>query len=501
MIFPSRFRRRLTVAFVLVVAVSSGLLSLSTYMLVRRYRLHASVGRALDVTQVNLAVAPELTPNRMSALLRYYGARKDVDAVVIDGAEGRSSDASVTAADVPAGLAAATRSGGVHYRWVTVHHVPYLVTGVEAPGAPAYRLYLFFSVKELFAGLHALRDTLVVGCLILIILAGAVGRAVARRTLAPVRLASEAARALADGMLETRVAVATDDEFGAWARCFNEMASALEDKVAALSAARDREVRFTADVAHELRTPLSSLVGASSLLAEHLAELPPDARRPAELVVMGGSRLSGLVEGLLELAVLDAGRQPAERAPVALDALVRSVVRLHGWEEQVAIKAAEAVVLTTSPQAVERIVVNLVANAVHHAGRGVCIGVRSGGGWAEIEVADRGPGIPEEAVPHLFDRFYKVDPSRPGEGSGLGLAIASEHARTLGGTIAVSNRPGGGARFTLRLPSLGATAQRRPVEQSPTRRSGGMAGHRIATTAPGADPAPAVRGETQASLQ
>src|SRR5207244_916785 len=131
--------------------------------------------------------------------------------------------------------------------------------------------------------------------------AAATGLLLARRTLGPVARASRAARDLAEGLLDTRLPVETRDEFGAWATSFNEMASALEAKIEALSEARERERRFTSDVAHELRTPLSAVVGEASLLREHLAELPAEVRRPAELLVGDVGRLRRLVEELMEI--------------------------------------------------------------------------------------------------------------------------------------------------------------------------------------------------------
>ena len=114
---------------------------------------------------------------------------------------------------------------------------------------------------------------------------------------------------------------------------------------------------------------------------------------------------------------------------------------------------AEEVVITSDPRRLERIVANLVGNALDHGGHGVAVRVGRDGTGAFVEVADRGPGIPREHLPHLFERFYKADASRSSRGTGLGLAIAQENARLLGGEIDVWSEPGEGSRFTLRLPS------------------------------------------------
>ena len=111
----------------------------------------------------------------------------------------------------------------------------------------------------------------------------------------------------------------------------------------------------------------------------------------------------------------------------------------------------EKTIVTTDPRRLERIVANLVGNALEHGGDGVVIRVGRDGARAFVEVADQGPGIPPDHLSHLFERFYKADPARSSPGSGLGLAIAQENARLLGGEIEVWSEPGKGSRFTLRL--------------------------------------------------
>jgi two-component system sensor histidine kinase MtrB len=108
------------------------------------------------------------------------------------------------------------------------------------------------------------------------------------------------------------------------------------------------------------------------------------------------------------------------------------------------------------PRRLERVLANLLANAVTHGRSGVTASVRRTGGGVTVTVADRGPGIPPEHLPHLFERFYKADPSRTGAGSGLGLAIAYENARLLGGRLWVDSNPGAGTRFHLDLPAEAA---------------------------------------------
>lgn len=256
---------------------------------------------------------------------------------------------------------------------------------------------------------------------------------------------------MAEGLLATRLPVRGRDEFSDWAAAFNDMAQALQTKIDDLSRAEARERRFTADVAHELRTPVTALVAAASLLADRLDTLPDDSRRAAELLVADVVRLRTLVEELMEISRLDAGREAVSLASVPALAPLRGLVAAHGWAGRVVVAGDEAV-LRTDPRRLERVLVNLVGNAVTHGQGEVRASVARAGPLLVYEVSDQGPGIAAEHLPHVFDRFYKADPARSGRGSGLGLAIARENARLLGGRLTVRSTPGVGTTFQLALP-------------------------------------------------
>ena len=435
-------RRRLTIAFALAVGVTAVALAAGSYFVVRHNLLRDSVHSSAEQSRQNLRVAADYLPSRPQKLLTAYKATGGFDTVLQTGGRTYSSRF-LSLRQVPAGLQALVREGQLGYQRETVAGTHYLVVGAPAKGG---ELYFFYSEDGLRHELAVLRNILLVGGAVLVLLAALAGAVLAREALRPVARASAAAHSLAEGLLETRLPVEGQDEFGAWAQAFNEMAGALEAKIEALSAAQARERRFTADVAHELRTPLTGLVGESSLLAEHLDRMPAESRRPAELLISDVGRLRTLVEELMEISRLDAGAESVHAETVDLAALTRAVLRSRGWEERVALDGGEAVV-TSDPRRLERILANLVGNALEHGADGVEVRV----GSDFVEVSDHGPGISPEHLPHVFDRFYKADPSRSGRGSGLGLAIAQENARLLGGEIEVDSEPGRGSRFTLRL--------------------------------------------------
>jgi two-component system, OmpR family, sensor histidine kinase MtrB len=434
-------RRRLTIAFALAVGVTAIALATGSYFVVRHNLLRDSVTSSAKQARENLRVAADYLPRRPAKLLAAYKTTGGFDTVLVSGGQTYSTRF-LSPRQVPAGLRAIVRRGRLGYQRETVAGTHYLVVGGPAKGS---ELYFFFSEQGLRHELALLRNILLGGGLLLVLLAALAGAVLAREALRPVARASEAAHSLAEGLLETRLPVDGKDEFGAWAQAFNEMAGALETKIDALSAAEARERRFTADVAHELRTPLTGLVGEASLLAEHLAGMPAESRRPAELLISDVGRLRTLVEELMEISRLDAGAESVQLERVDLAALTRAVLRSRGWDERVQL-SGEAVV-TSDPRRLERILANLIGNALDHGADGVVVRVAPD----SVEVSDHGPGIAPEHLPHLFERFYKADPSRSGRGSGLGLAIAQENARLLGGKIEVESEPGQGSRFTLRL--------------------------------------------------
>lgn len=440
-------RRRLTAVLALAVGLSGAALAIGSYFVVRHNLLDDSVDSSVTQTRRNLEVASAYAGRGPRALLDAY-AERGFRTVVTRRGRSFVSATDVSLREVPSALRRVVGRGDLGYQRTTIAGRHYLVTG--APVARTTQVYFFFSEDGLRHDLEQLRNILAAGVGIVILLAALAGIVLARRALLPVARASVAARSLAEGLLDTRLPVEGHDEFGAWAQSFNEMAAALEAKISALAAAEARERRFTADVAHELRTPLTALVGEASLLAEHLDEMPPGSRRPAELLIADVGRLRRLVEELMEISRFDSGAESVQTETVELGALAAAVLHARGWEDSVRL-AADETVLASDPRRLERIVANLVDNALEHGAGGVEVRTGRDPSGAFVEVVDHGPGIPAEHLPYVFDRFYKADWARGG-GVGLGLAIAQENARLLGGAIDVSSSPRQGARFTLHLP-------------------------------------------------
>ncbi|WP_371624807.1 HAMP domain-containing histidine kinase [Streptomyces sp. NBC_01116] len=245
------------------------------------------------------------------------------------------------------------------------------------------------------------------------------------------RHGARTARRIADGDLDARIGSAgrARDEI-------TEMSAAVDDMAGALQRKLETERRFTADVAHELRTPLMGLVTAAGLL--------PDDDEATGLVRDRLRALNALVEDLLEVSRLDAGVERARLDPVPLGELVTDVVRRTGTDTHLDAGAAE--VVETDPRRVERIVVNLVTNAHRHGAAPVEVTVTG----ARIAVRDHGPGFPPDLLERGPQRF-RTGASERGRGHGLGLTVALGQSEVLGARLTFANVPGGGALATLDL--------------------------------------------------
>jgi signal transduction histidine kinase len=452
---PRGLRRRLVIAFVLVAAVSAGILAVASYLLVRQARLQGSLNASEVQARQDLNLAANFCPAanipcpEAAGFVGAYEQRGTHAVLILPDDRRVASDPQVNP-PIPAALRNFVRQGQLGYQRMDVAGQPYLVLAGRPQGSAA-ELYLFFPEQDIEHNLALLRNALAAAWLGVVLVAALIGHVLARRTLEPVARASEAARQIADGRLDTRLPTGAADEFGAWAAAFNEMADALEAKIAALSAAQARELRFTANVAHELRTPLTALVAEASLLSDQVGQLPDPARRPVELLIADVSRLRTLVGELMEISRLDARSEPVQHQLVDIKSIATALIGARGWQERVAVEG-EPLSLITDPRRVERILANLVENAVEHSGRDVRVRTSSDGAHGCVEVTDGGPGIPPEQLPLIFERFYKADSARASAGSGLGLAIALENARLLDGDISVSSDVQRGSVFRLTLP-------------------------------------------------
>lgn len=459
-------RTRLVLTLVALVAITVAGISLGVYAFVDASLRSAMVAEARHQLDFNLSVllaaedprpttAQEFAASGLPAAFRFRGDVETIadfgngdvyaSAPVLDGSLDRISPQ----------LRSIVADGQLGYAWQDLAGRRALVVGGRQGGPPD--LYLVFDAAPVDDALAQLRLGLVGAGLVAVALALVTAGLIARGILRPVAAAGATARTIAAGDLTARVPVQGRDELGVLAVELNRMATSLEATVERLEEAQGRNRQFVADVAHELRTPLAALVAEASLIEPELAALPPDARRAGELLIADVRRMRALVDDLLEVSRFDAAAEQAQPEEVDLVRLAAGVVAARLPSAELVVPR-DPVIATTDQRRVASILGNLLDNAREHApGAPVEVSLSSVRGGAVITVADRGPGVPADALPHLFERFYKADPSRSGGSSGLGLAIAAEHAQVIGAQLRVRARPGGGLVFTLVVPTRPAT--------------------------------------------
>ncbi|MGW0756690.1 sensor histidine kinase [Streptomyces sp. NPDC002814] len=295
----------------------------------------------------------------------------------------------------------------------------------------------------------------------------------ARGVLRPVRELRRATRSIAEGHLDTRLAVNGSDELADLSHTFNETAEALEESVSELRRMEARARRFVADVSHELRTPLAAMSAVTDILDEDAGGLDPDTATAVRLISEETVKLARLVDDLMEISRFDAGAADLRLDDIDLAESLRRTLAARAWLDLVDARLPGAGELRgrVDPRRLDVVVANLVGNALRHGARPVQLRLHAremsdadASGWAVIEVLDTGPGIPADVLPHVFDRFYKSDTARTRtEGSGLGLSITAENVHLHGGTIRAANRAEGGAMFTVEIPLR--QPQQEPVRQ------------------------------------
>jgi two-component system sensor histidine kinase MtrB len=417
------------------------------------------------------------------------GAAGDFDVVMVY----RTGDTPRTATSrrylypaLPADLRAAVDSGNQAWRYAPVPDErreprPTLLIGAPVPGdaggAERIELYYAFPLDQEEASLSLIRGTVVILGIVLTLFVVGIGVLVTRLVVDPVRRAAGTAQRLAEGQLEQRMAVRGEDDLARLATSFNAMADSLQRQITQLEGLSQLQQRFTSDVSHELRTPLTTVQMAAEVLHEARGDFAPHVARSAELLRAELDRFEGLLTDLLEISRYDAGAALLDSEPTDLGALVARVVAgMFGLAERhdtelLVNRPDEDVVAEVDARRVERILRNLVGNAIEHgAGRPVEITLAANRTAAAVTVRDLGVGLSSAEAQHVFDRFWRADPSRVRTvgGSGLGLSISLEDARLHGGWLQVWGQPGAGAQFRLTLPlTAGADLTSSPLPLRP----------------------------------
>ena len=395
-----------------------------------------------------------------------------------DGSGTTYATAGLSPSDIPADLEGELSDGGLAYTYVHGDPDQLVVGGAVDTSLGDFRLYQFFPLASEQQTLSLVRRTTAIVGGLLVLLLPVLVFLVLRQVVRPVREAARTAERLALGDLEERMQVRGEDELARLATTFNSMATALQKQIRQLEDLSRVQRRFVADVTHELRTPITTVRMAADVLHEARTDFPLAAARSAELLQTELGRFEQLLSELLEISRYDAGDAKVDAEATDLLSLthrvvdsVRALAERKGSE--IRVHANGPVVAELDHVRIERVVRNLLVNAIEHGeGRTVDVHV-AGDDWAvALTVRDAGVGLRPGEDQLVFTRFWRGDPSRARStgGTGLGLAIAQEDARAHGGTLDAWGRPGRGAVFRLTLPVvLHGELQGSPLPLRPAR--------------------------------
>ncbi|MGV9875808.1 MtrAB system histidine kinase MtrB, partial [Streptomyces cellulosae] len=365
---------------------------------------------------------------------------------------------------------------------------PALVIGkqVNDPNGDPYQLYYLFPLTQEEKSLSLVKGTLATAGLFVVVLLGAIAWLVVRQVVTPVRMAAGVAERLSAGRLQERMKVTGEDDIARLGEAFNKMAQNLQLKISQLEDLSRMQRRFVSDVSHELRTPLTTVRMAADVIHEAREDFDPVTARSAELLADQLDRFESLLADLLEISRFDAGAAALEAEPIDLREVVRRVV--SGAEPLAERKGTtikvvgdqQPVVAEADARRVERVLRNLVVNAVEHGeGQDVVVKLAAAGGAVAVAVRDYGVGLKPGEATRVFSRFWRADPARARTtgGTGLGLSIALEDARLHGGWLQAWGEPGGGSQFRLTLPRTADEPLRGspiPLEPKDSRRNRGL---------------------------
>ncbi|MFF0635430.1 MtrAB system histidine kinase MtrB [Nocardia sp. NPDC004151] len=406
--------------------------------------------------------------------------------------------------EIPTELRQFVKQRQVSYQFSTVsspdgYKGSALIIGSPSADIDSLEIYLIFPLTNEQRSLSLMRGTMLIGGIVLLVLLAAITALVTRQVVLPIRSAARIASRFADGRLKERMLVRGEDDMARLAMSFNEMAESLSNQITQLEEFGNLQRRFTSDVSHELRTPLTTVRMAADLIHGSSDDLDPALARSAELLVNELDRFEGLLNDLLEISRHDAG--VAELQVESLDvrmcaraavSTVRHLARESGVELVVDMPE-EPLVAEVDPRRVERVLRNLLANAIDHSeGKPVLMRMRGDvdANAVAIVVRDQGVGLRPGEEKLVFNRFWRSDPSRMRRsgGTGLGLSISVEDANLHEGKLEAWGEIGVGASFRLTLPLVrGRKLGTSPLSLEPPKIRGAVSPEQLALDIAGPD--------------
>ena len=349
-------------------------------------------------------------------------------------------------------------------------------SALTLPGTGRYAIFLIFPLTQEVGTLEVLRYAVVSTGAVLVLMLTFIAALVARQVVVPVRDARRAAENLASGNLHDRMRVRGQDDLARLATSMNDMAAEMEKQITTLSELSQVQQRFVSDVSHELRTPLTTVRMAAEVLYDTRDDFDPVSARSAELLQTELDRFESLLNDLLEISRFDAGAVELTAAPVDLRSIVDRVLEaqealITAYGVPVRVHTTGDTTAEVDPRRIERILRNLMTNAIEHSeGRPVDVLLAGDDDAVAVAVRDHGVGFEASQAKQVFLRFWRADPARARTvgGTGLGLAISMEDANLHGGWLTAWGRPGLGAQFRLTVPRhAGGLLETSPLPMAP----------------------------------
>jgi two-component system sensor histidine kinase MtrB len=397
--------------------------------------------------------------------------------------ESRASD-QLTVSVIPADLRKAVQESGKDQYWastvipVGTEDRPGIAVGNKVTfNGTVYELYLIYDLNTAQQTLDEIQSVLWAGGAVLVLMIGAIAWYVTRNVVSPVSHAAVVSEKLAAGQLQERMVVKGEDEVARLGASFNHMAASLQEQITQLATLSQMQQRFVSDVSHELRTPLTTVRMAAEVLFDARHDFDPINKRSAELLYNQVERFQSLLSDLLEISRFDAGVAMLDAEPEDILQVIAHVIEgaapvAAEYGSELILRApAGGIVVEMDSRRIDRILRNLILNAVEHGeGKPVIITVAANQTAVGVAVRDHGIGMTPTEAARVFDRFWRADPARARTtgGSGLGLSIAMEDTKLHNGWLQAWGNKGSGANFRLTVPlRQGEEIDRSPVQLEP----------------------------------
>ena len=449
----SRFplRTRVMAWFALVSLTVAGALALATWHLSTGYMIDQRERSAIRQASANAGLVESVLSQDTSGLAELLtGLSADAESAVllVDGGHWLVGGNLVNPSLPTAFLDMVQRGVAAHQR-TELDGVPVLAVGLPLRDRAATYIEIT-PTRELDRTFRFLSWILLAGTVASGLAGALLGRWAAVHALRPLRRFTETVARAVRGDLGVRLPPTRDPDLIPFADAFNETAERLQQRVA-------RDIRFAGDVSHELRSPLTTMLNAMTILRRRSGDLPESTRGAVELLDTDLRRLRRMVDDLLEISRSDQDADRSTFEVIDLAGLVRATVTHRTSVSPNTLDIRSTPWVLADRRRLERVLANLLDNAERHGKGLVRLAVLHDGGRARIEVDDTGPGVPADAREHIFERFARGSPAErdaTDSGVGLGLALVSQHVHRHDGRAWVEDRPGGGARFVVELPEV-----------------------------------------------